>query len=455
MNDEGDFLAAIIAQPEDDTVRLVFADWLQEHGQPERAEFIRLQIRQARTPPDSPEHIGAANRAHALYHAHHRAWLVGQPRDLVSGLDYNHFERGFVATLRRTAVGLLRLPKRAWAEHPIRELIVSQFGGRLDRVLALPSLARIRKLSLLTDRSGYEGHDRPSGAVVPSDCEALANCPHLTGVRDLGCTYFGNDLVAALARCSSLRGVTSLSMNGGDVDDDGVAVLTTTGGANLHALRSLSLRLRRTGVGVAVALAHASALSALETLHLGGDWGGRIGDAGVTALARSPHLARLRALHLHLQRIGPDGARALADTPHLTGLRSLIIRFSPLGPTGAEALINGPWTELSRLDLESNGLGDAGAAALAGAGRLVGLTELRLEKNRIGPAGAGALSRANWPRGLATLDLRNNPIGDEGARALCESASLGATKVLVSTLAGHLSPACAATVKQRFGEVWH
>src|SRR6266545_3163408 len=38
-------LAAILAEPEDDTPRLVYADWLDEHDEPERAEFIRIQHR--------------------------------------------------------------------------------------------------------------------------------------------------------------------------------------------------------------------------------------------------------------------------------------------------------------------------------------------------------------------------------------------------------------------------
>ncbi|MBV9126066.1 MAG: TIGR02996 domain-containing protein [Planctomycetes bacterium] len=40
--DQG-FLAALRAQPTDDTLKLVYADWLEEHGDP-RAEFIRLSI---------------------------------------------------------------------------------------------------------------------------------------------------------------------------------------------------------------------------------------------------------------------------------------------------------------------------------------------------------------------------------------------------------------------------
>ena len=43
MFDEADFLNNIAAQPDDDQLRLVYADWLQENGDPNRAELIRLQ----------------------------------------------------------------------------------------------------------------------------------------------------------------------------------------------------------------------------------------------------------------------------------------------------------------------------------------------------------------------------------------------------------------------------
>ena len=44
MTDRHAFLAAIKAHPDDDTPRLVFADWLDEHGEPERAELVRADI---------------------------------------------------------------------------------------------------------------------------------------------------------------------------------------------------------------------------------------------------------------------------------------------------------------------------------------------------------------------------------------------------------------------------
>jgi uncharacterized protein (TIGR02996 family) len=47
MTPEHAFLYAIKDDPADDAVRLVFSDWLEENGQPARAEFLRLQVRRA------------------------------------------------------------------------------------------------------------------------------------------------------------------------------------------------------------------------------------------------------------------------------------------------------------------------------------------------------------------------------------------------------------------------
>jgi uncharacterized protein (TIGR02996 family) len=44
MTQDEAFLQAIREAPDDDAPRLVYADWLDENGQPERADFIRYQI---------------------------------------------------------------------------------------------------------------------------------------------------------------------------------------------------------------------------------------------------------------------------------------------------------------------------------------------------------------------------------------------------------------------------
>ena len=42
MSEEEAFLEALKANPADDTTRLVYADWLDEHDQPQKAEYLRL-----------------------------------------------------------------------------------------------------------------------------------------------------------------------------------------------------------------------------------------------------------------------------------------------------------------------------------------------------------------------------------------------------------------------------
>jgi len=59
------FLRTIAEHPDEDTPRLVFADWLEEHEHPDRAKFIRLQIELARMDPSDdgyPEKTAAMRR---------------------------------------------------------------------------------------------------------------------------------------------------------------------------------------------------------------------------------------------------------------------------------------------------------------------------------------------------------------------------------------------------------
>src|ERR1700682_1902421 len=52
MVDSEAFLATILEHPDADAPRLVFADWLEEQGETNRAEFIRVQIELSHPPLD-------------------------------------------------------------------------------------------------------------------------------------------------------------------------------------------------------------------------------------------------------------------------------------------------------------------------------------------------------------------------------------------------------------------
>jgi uncharacterized protein (TIGR02996 family) len=53
MSEEAAFLMALKANPADDTARLVYADWLDEHDQPHKAEYLRAVVEVARAPEDA------------------------------------------------------------------------------------------------------------------------------------------------------------------------------------------------------------------------------------------------------------------------------------------------------------------------------------------------------------------------------------------------------------------
>lgn len=116
MTDTEAFIAAIVGRREDDLPRLVYADYLDEQGDADRAEFIRVQCDLARFGPNDSNvaaHASLTRRERSLLAAHEREWLNGTPlesyvTDEPHGTAYwvRPFDlgwtRGFVSTLRGT-----------------------------------------------------------------------------------------------------------------------------------------------------------------------------------------------------------------------------------------------------------------------------------------------------------------------------------------------------------------
>src|SRR5262245_44072357 len=111
MSIEVAFLAALYDQPEDDTPRLIYADWLEEHGQPQRAELIRLQCRIANGSPHTDED---EDRADALVREHRGAWTAHLPQ--AEGATWQ-FRRGFPEELE-IALALMLAQWAIWSALP-------------------------------------------------------------------------------------------------------------------------------------------------------------------------------------------------------------------------------------------------------------------------------------------------------------------------------------------------
>src|SRR4051794_18229590 len=96
MSIEQALLSAILEHPRDDDARRIYADWCEDHGQPERGEWVRVQLDLARLPAWAPAWDGLKARARALLEAHQEEWLGPLPAWARPGA---RFRRGFVAVV--------------------------------------------------------------------------------------------------------------------------------------------------------------------------------------------------------------------------------------------------------------------------------------------------------------------------------------------------------------------
>src|SRR5262245_30857565 len=96
----------------DDTPRLVYADWLDEHGDPNRAEFIRVQCELE--PMRDRYEIDRAAELHSredeLLRKHEKAWLGTMPG------GWDDWKKGAAAQFRRGFVDTVSMPARTYLE---------------------------------------------------------------------------------------------------------------------------------------------------------------------------------------------------------------------------------------------------------------------------------------------------------------------------------------------------
>lgn len=139
------FLAAIIAEPDEDAVRLVAADFLDETGDPDRAAFIRVQVELARLESaglrDAPEadvlrkkeraFLGTFSTATRFWAAEECPELVrGTPTQtgslFVDGAERLTWRRGFVEGVACPAAQWLRCGVAVRSRNPVRTVNLTQ-----------------------------------------------------------------------------------------------------------------------------------------------------------------------------------------------------------------------------------------------------------------------------------------------------------------------------------------
>jgi uncharacterized protein (TIGR02996 family) len=373
-----DLLELVRAAPDDDGPRLLFADWCDAAGDPDRGEFVRVQLALARLSQRDRRRPPLVRREAELLAAHAARW-ADPLRGVASGPV---FRRGFVDEVKATARQFAAHADALFALAPVRHLHLLDLG---DHPSALRSrhLGKLHGLTVFAQRvdAGRAGDGRLVGE--------LADSPHLAGLR-----------------------VLRLGRN--RIGDAGAARLAE---ADLRSLEELDLRENDLTDAAAGVVARAEPFAGLRRLELAGN---RIGPAGAAAAADPRRLPRLDALGLASNALA--GRAAAGDL-----LSRPIIDLSANGfdPANLQALLAAPGPAAVRdLDLGENPLGDAAGLLIAGSPRLAGLRTLRLCNAGLGDPGLAALATAPHVTRLTRLDVGRNPVGDEGLRAVLQGAAL-------------------------------
>src|SRR5262245_16095557 len=401
------FLRAIWDHPNDDGPRLVYADWLDEQGDP-RGEFIRLQCELARLDESDPRRWPLEGRERFLLSQYGKGW-AGPLRRFARSW---RFRRGFVEDVTLPLAEFLRHGGDLFALAPVRRLRATQVGG------VLRDLARSQHLDHLT------GLDL-SGEVFPLDDLAyLLHSPRLGALKGLGLR--GTPLCSApgmylLGAASGLAGLEELDLSHFREPADAprgvaepipeAAVRGLLESPYLRHIRRLGLAgyADRLGQSAADALTAAPLLESLTDLNLSGSAGFDAAAAdkpGLAGLLRSPRAAGLRRLHLGRRGLTDPELRELLGSPHLTGLAALDLSAHALDNDRLQALANSSRLPgLTTLSLTAGDFDVRWRFPLAGSTRFPRLAALTIDRitfdsealeEFVGGRLLGQLQRLRW-----------------------------------------------------------
>jgi uncharacterized protein (TIGR02996 family) len=460
------FLDDIVANIDDDTPRLVFSDWLEENGQTERAEFIRVQIERTRLPAWDAAQVRLRLREQELLKQHGESWLAELPT--IKGAKWEGFRRGIVAEVSFYSFEAMRFSAHVCRAAAPVEAVTVHWPRRKEGKLAVGPIAELRELTL-TGRPFEDEIARLADSpqlstlraltvlgLAPADLSRLVASPHLAGLRVLRLVSNGLGAagVRALTQTATPGNLEELDLSGPgryeEYYDDPIinaaGMESLAGWAGLSRVRSLTLSgsdVRPAGLRALLRSPHAGALKALSLRggRLDGQAMGEFGDAlpglrletldlgenvlkelGAEYIARAPCLRELKELRLDRCEIPLIGASQLAKKASFLGdLRLLDVGHNHFGPAGLGALLEREPPSLHTLLMRDNDLSDQGAALLAGSAASDTLLEVDLSQNGLGAAAALTLGGSAHLGRLLVLRLSDNPINESAAATLAAS----------------------------------
>ena len=300
-------LEAILADPDHDDPRRIYADLLAQRGDP-RGDFILVDLA-LDGPLSIRKRAQLAARRRELHEAHARRWFPYA----VAGMRTHH---GFLQAVKGSWKQVKAAASKLFAAEPVTEveLLGVSEEDLVEPLLAARWLPRVRRL-ILRGTVGDEGFARLCASSATGSLRALNVNGNELGEGALA------ELGGGLPRC------TSLVLSGNPFGDDGLAGLRRW--RHLAGIETLYLsRCEISAAGLA-ALLRGLALPDLDKLCLADN--DELGDAGAAAIAASASgLPRLRHLDVVNTGISEAGVRTLAEA-RLPALRRIDARRNYLG----------------------------------------------------------------------------------------------------------------------------
>jgi uncharacterized protein (TIGR02996 family) len=438
MNTGDAILADIREHPDDISLRRIYADWLDDHGDGARAEFIRVQLDLAALGEWDDARPALEKREAELLAKHRTAWLEGMPSEGVA------FEGGLPQRWHLHAEFFRAHAQGTAASMPLISLgLVGLESDRLAQVVAeSPLLDRVQTLSLAS--SGLSGWN----AIK------LLQQRSLSALRDLTLSrlrFTGSPLQELLRHPAALR-LERLDLS--DCELRGTDFEHLAQAPSLGRLQSLLLSYNSLGPLEMGFLSSAPYLAELRHLWL---MGGNLTGDGLRTLARTRFLPQLALLDLSQNALGGHLGSFFAS-PQVAALTCLRIAQTNLNFDDVQQLVRGAfWPNLTYLDLSHNelhprdlqtlvqaataptpgilwldnvGLNTETARALAPWPGLGSVRELSLQGNRLDAHGLRALLFSPQMGAVRSLELLGNPVGNLGARVLARWPGLAGLRRL-------------------------
>jgi uncharacterized protein (TIGR02996 family) len=367
-------LAAVKAEPDDDTAKLVLADWLQEQDHEAdraRGEFLREAVRYHRMDAADPTRPDVLARLDVLWQRNYRGWLGPLPQ---AGFRFwGHASRSWLLT---PLIDGAQLVARAAVDVAGSEAYAWVGGLTFDRLTA-PQFREFLSGPLFDSLIGLTFHGCNLEAAAFAELGASSKARSLKSLEIVR----AQATTSVLGWSVHLAGLRTLRFQSAEIRDDGFKALCDS--PHLNELRALTVANDSLSIHSARAFVDGTGLPALTELNIGGT--NRIGPDGTLILVANPRTDRLRKLNLWSNGIADYGVEAICNQKHMCNLTHLDVSGNLLTNRAAVALAAAEHLKtLEELNLRTNGIGREGAIALADSPHLANLRRLDLSSNRVG-----------------------------------------------------------------------